>query len=125
MYEERRWGWYRVLDYTKFEDGNEVLTKRIGIEAGKNLSYQVHYRRSEVWTILKGQGEFALDGVIYQVKPGDVLKIPVGAKHGIKAISDLEFIEVQAGNELVEEDIVRLFLNWEEVYAHCRLVVNT
>ena len=43
MYEERRWGWYKVLDHTKFEEGNEVLTKRIGVKAGRNLSYQKHY----------------------------------------------------------------------------------
>jgi mannose-1-phosphate guanylyltransferase len=119
MYEERRWGWYRVLDYTKFDDGREVLTKRIGVSAGKNLSYQMHYHRSEVWTIIKGEGEFALNGEIRRVKPGDVLEIPVGAKHGIKAITDLEFIEVQTGTELIEEDIVRIYMTWEEVEANC------
>lgn len=119
MYEERRWGWYRVLDYTKFEDGREVLTKRIGVTAGKNLSYQMHHHRSEVWTIIKGEGEFAFNGEIRRVKPGDVLEIPVGAKHGIKAITDLEFIEVQTGTELIEEDIVRIYMTWEEVEANC------
>jgi len=122
MYEERRWGWYRVLDYTKFEDGREVLTKRIGVAAGKNLSYQMHRHRSEVWTIIKGEGEFALDGEIRFVKPGDVLEIPVGAKHGIKAITDLEFIEVQTGTQLIEEDIVRIYMTWEEVEQHCLFV---
>lgn len=119
MYEERRWGWYRVLDYTKFDEENEVLTKRIGVLAGKNLSYQLHYKRSEVWTIISGEGEFVLNDAIYYVKPGDVLQIPVEAKHGIKAITDLEFIEVQTGSELVEEDIVRIFMTWDEVEEHC------
>jgi mannose-1-phosphate guanylyltransferase len=119
MYEERRWGWYRVLDFTKFDDGREVLTKRIGVMAGKNLSYQMHYHRSEVWTIIKGEGEFAFNGEIRRVKPRDVLEIPVGAKHGIKAITDLEFIEVQTGTELIEEDIVRIYMTWEEVEENC------
>ncbi|PAC34385.1 sugar phosphate nucleotidyltransferase [Caldifermentibacillus hisashii] len=119
MYEERRWGWYRVLDYTKFKEGREVLTKRIGVSAGKNLSYQMHNHRSEVWTIIKGDGEFAFNGEIRRVKPGDVLEIPVGAKHGIKAITDLEFIEVQTGAPLIEEDIVRIYMTWEEVEANC------
>ncbi|GGK34166.1 mannose-1-phosphate guanylyltransferase [Caldalkalibacillus thermarum] len=119
MYEERRWGWYRVLDYTKFPDGNEVLTKRIGVKAGKNLSYQYHHKRSEVWTIIRGEGEFALDGQIRRVQTGDVLEIPVGAKHAIKAKTDLEFIEVQSGSELIEEDIVRLLMTWEEIEQHC------
>ncbi|MEN1968869.1 sugar phosphate nucleotidyltransferase [Lentibacillus sp. N15] len=119
MYEERRWGWYRVLDHTKFEEGNEVLTKRIGVKAGKNLSYQKHYARSEVWTIIKGEGEFALDDEIRNVKSGDVLVIPVEAKHGIKATDDLEFIEVQTGSQLIEEDIVRIYMTWEEVRGCC------
>ncbi|WP_309089147.1 sugar phosphate nucleotidyltransferase [Domibacillus sp.] len=119
MYEERRWGWYRVLDHVKFEGGQEVLTKRIGVTAGKNLSYQKHSYRSEVWTIIKGEGEFALNDEIRSVKPGDVLQITVGDKHGIKALTDLEFVEVQTGTDLVEEDIVRIFMTWEEVEHHC------
>ncbi|CQR46239.1 Mannose-1-phosphate guanylyltransferase RfbM [Paraliobacillus sp. PM-2] len=124
MYEERRWGWYKVLDHTKFKEGNEVLTKRIGVKAGNNLSYQKHYARSEVWTIIKGEGEFALNDEIRQVKSGDVLFIPVEAKHGIKAITDLEFIEVQTGTQLIEEDIVRLYMTWQEVEEHCRTLVK-
>ncbi len=119
MFEERRWGWYRVLDHTKYDYGQEVLTKRIGVSAGKCLSYQLHYKRSEVWTITDGNGEFVLDDVIYEVKPGDVLNIPIGAKHGVKAKTDLEFIEVQAGTDLVEDDIVRIFMTWDEVERHC------
>lgn len=115
MYEERRWGWYRVLDYTKFEDGAETLTKRIGIAKGKNLSYQQHYQRSEVWTVIKGYGEFILNDQIFQVNPGDVLEIPVSAKHSIRAISDLEIIEVQRGSQLVEEDIIRLETDWSAI----------
>jgi mannose-1-phosphate guanylyltransferase len=115
MYEERRWGWYKVLDYTKFEDGSETLTKRIGIAKGKNLSYQQHYHRSEVWTVIKGYGEFVLNDQIFQVNPGDVLEIPVSAKHSIRAISDLEIIEVQRGSQLVEEDIIRLETDWNEI----------
>lgn len=122
MYEERRWGWYRVLDHVKFDGGKEVLTKRIGMTAGKNLSYQKHFYRSEVWTIIKGEGEFALNDEIRIVKPGDVLQIKVGDKHGIKAITDMEFIEVQTGTELIEEDIVRIFMTWEEVENHCSLL---
>jgi len=120
MYEERRWGWYIILDYTKFNDGDEVITKKIGIKAGANLSYQMHNYRSEVWTIIKGEGEFALNGEIKTVKPGDVLVIPVKAKHGIKANTDLEIIEVQKGSPLIEEDIVRIFMTWEEVKSNCK-----
>ncbi|MBY5229515.1 mannose-1-phosphate guanylyltransferase [Bacillus paranthracis] len=121
MYEERRWGWYRVLDHTKYDDGNEVLTKRIGITASKNLSYQYHNNRSEVWTIVKGEGIFVLDDEIRVVRSGDVLEIQPGQKHAIKAVTDLEFIEVQSGSELVEEDIVRIYMHWNEIEEVCYL----
>lgn len=115
MYEERRWGWYRVLDYKESTDGMNVLTKRLCVFAGQNISYQYHHKRSEVWVIVKGEGEFVLDGEAVFVKTGDVLNIPVGAKHGIKANDDLEIIEVQLGSQLEEEDIVRLYMSWEEM----------
>lgn len=120
MYEERRWGWYQVLNYSKISDNLLSLTKKIVIDAGKNISYQSHSKRSEVWVILSGDGEFALDGKLSQVKQGDILKIPTGAKHGIKANSTLEIIEVQMGKELVEEDISRLYMTWDEVIEHCK-----
>ncbi|WP_154989383.1 sugar phosphate nucleotidyltransferase [Priestia megaterium] len=118
MYEERRWGWYRVLDYTKLEEGKEVLTKRIGIDQGKNLSYQLHDYRDEVWTIIKGEGEFVLNDEIRPIKAGDVIQIQAGDKHAVRAITDLEIIEVQTGSQLIEEDIVRLFMSWEEIEDH-------
>ncbi|WP_374148516.1 sugar phosphate nucleotidyltransferase [Priestia megaterium] len=118
MYEERRWGWYRVLDYTKLEEGKEVLTKRIGIDEGKNLSYQLHDYRDEVWTIIKGEGEFVLNDEIRSIKTGDVIQIQAGDKHAVKAITDLEIIEVQTGSQLIEEDIVRLFMSWKEIEDH-------
>ncbi|MFJ5714002.1 sugar phosphate nucleotidyltransferase [Neobacillus sp. NPDC093127] len=115
MYEERRWGWYRVLDYKKSAEGMEVLTKRLFIFAGHNISYQYHHNRSEVWVVVKGEGEFVLDDKLSYVKKGDVLTIPVGARHGIKASKDLEIIEVQMGSKLEEGDIIRLFMSWEEM----------
>lgn len=48
MYEERRWGWVRVLDFTTNEMGWEVLIKRICVQAGSALSYQLHRQRSEI-----------------------------------------------------------------------------
>lgn len=119
MYEERRWGWYKVLDYARHDEGHEVLTKRICITEGKNSSYQIHYKRSEVWTFTKGQGEIVINDRLIQVRVGDVWHIPVGTKHAVRAITDLEFIEVQTGNELIEEDITRLLMTWEEIHDHC------
>ena len=118
MYEERRWGRYRVVDYVKYAEDNEMLTKRILVYAGKNISYQLHYKRSEVWTIVSGVADIVINDKPYQVKPGDVVRIPEGTKHSILAITDVEFIEVQSGSELIEEDIVRICMKWKDIPIH-------
>ncbi|NIK79531.1 mannose-1-phosphate guanylyltransferase [Paenibacillus castaneae] len=119
MYEERRWGRYRVLDYLKYPDGNEVLTKRICITSGQNLSYQYHQLRNEVWTVVSGHGEMVLNGRRFEVKAGDVLVITKDSKHSLRAETDMDIIEVQTGTELIEEDIVRLAFKWDEILEIC------
>lgn len=112
MYEERRWGTYRVLDDTIYADGNHALTKSITLKAGKNISYQIHHHRAETWTFVQGEGIFVLDGVEQRVKAGDTVHIPVEHYHAIKALTELTFIEVQCGNPLIEEDIERFEWEW-------------
>ncbi|QJD85207.1 sugar phosphate nucleotidyltransferase [Cohnella herbarum] len=121
MYEERLWGWYRILDYAKNDSGHEVLTKRIGIHKGKNLSYQVHYDRTEIWTVYTGNGECVINEVRRLVSPGFSITITPGTRHAIKAISDLELIEVQMGRELIEEDIHREFMDWDQIIQRVEL----
>lgn len=112
MYEERRWGTYRVLDDSYYADGRHSLTKSITLKEGKNISYQIHHHRSETWTFVQGEGIFVLDGKEQNVKAGDTVVIPVGHWHAIKALTELTFIEVQSGNPLVEEDIERTEWKW-------------
>ena len=112
MYEERRWGTYRVLDDSIYESGHHSLTKSITIKQGKNISYHIHHHRSETWTFVQGEGIAVLDGEEQKVKAGDTIIIPVGHFHAIKAITPLTFIEVQSGNSLVEEDIERFEWGW-------------
>lgn len=113
MYEERRWGTYRVLDDTTYADGNHSLTKSITLKAGKSISYQIHHHRVEIWTFVQGEGIFVLDGAEQHVKAGDTVHIPVEHYHAIKALTDLTFIEVQCGNPLIEEDIERFEWEWK------------
>ncbi|WJH35168.1 sugar phosphate nucleotidyltransferase [Paenibacillus sp. CC-CFT747] len=113
-YEERLWGWYRVLDYTKTGEGSEVLTKRICISANSNISYHFHRLRKETWNVISGRGLVKLENNIVSVSAGDVIQIPAGLKHAIKALTDLEIIEIQNG-QLLEEDIHRLQRSWEEI----------
>lgn len=112
MYEERRWGTYRVLDETVDKDGLQSTTKKIILKAGKNISYQLHHHRSEIWIVIDGEGIVILDGECKQVKLGDVVNIMPESRHGIKATADMIFIEVQIGNPLVEDDIERFEYNW-------------
>ncbi|MBP5210544.1 MAG: NTP transferase domain-containing protein [Bacteroidales bacterium] len=117
MFEERRWGTYRVLDDTTYADGTRSLTKSIVVKAGSSISYQIHRHRSEIWTFVDGEGLFVLDGEVTKVRPGMVANIAKGQSHAVKAITDLTFIEVQAGNPLVEEDIERFDFDWDSVSA--------
>jgi mannose-1-phosphate guanylyltransferase len=115
MYEERRWGHYRVIDYAEFPDGHKALTKKIHIFAGKNLSYHFHYWRSEIWTIIAGSGELVLNEYRRKVAAGDVIHIPQGTRHSLLVVEDMEIIEVQTGKSLLEEDIDRLAMVWEDI----------
>ncbi|KNH16806.1 mannose-1-phosphate guanylyltransferase [Priestia megaterium] len=115
MYEERLWGWSRVLDYAKYDEETEMVTKRIHISKGKNSTYHYHNLRDEVWTIVRGEGELALDDYIRRVKAGDIIHLPAGKKHGIYALTDLEFIEVQTGKVISNQDTIRLIYDWNDV----------
>lgn len=120
MYEERTWGWYRVLDYAKYDDDMEVLTKRIGLKTGKHLSYERHTQRADTWTIISGEGELVFNDEIKRVKAGDVFQIPPNTTHhGIKAITNMELIEIQKGNVLEEDHQFEMYRSWEELEDLC------
>lgn len=112
MYETRRWGEYKVIDSVEYPDGYCALTKRLTLQPGKNISYQRHNCRTEVWTFISGEGEIVLGGHRRPIKRGDVITIPQGMLHGLRAITPLTFIEVQSGTNLVEEDIERFPYDW-------------
>ncbi|NOU66235.1 mannose-1-phosphate guanylyltransferase [Paenibacillus sp. LMG 31461] len=117
MYEERRWGWYRVLDYTKDDSCTEILTRRICVNEGKNLSYQFHSKRSEIWNIISGTGEVVINGRLSKINSGDIIKIESETNHALKAITELEFIEIQRGTQLIEEDVMRICNDWDEILS--------
>lgn len=112
MFEERRWGEYRVIDYVQYEDGARSLTKHLTMYAGRSISYQLHRERDEIWTVVYGSGEVILDDHKLNIRPGDVLHINRGQKHALRAATDLHFIEVQIGKRLEEDDIERFDWEW-------------
>ncbi len=124
MFEERRWGLYRVMDYQELSDGTEVLTRWIELLPGHNLSYQKHERRAEMWTVLEGSGEVAIDGRLVHVTAGDVVRIHPEQWHAIRARDKLVFIEVQRGSEIVEHDIIRRYHTWGEIVDYLAITGN-
>jgi mannose-6-phosphate isomerase len=101
----RPWGEYFVLD-----DSKTHKVKRIVVKPGGRLSYQYHFHRAEVWTIVEGEALITIDGVDKTYKVGEVAIIPLKAKHRIQNATNenLVFIEVQWGVSFEESDIVRI-----------------
>lgn len=119
-YEERRWGSVRVLDHVQPDDGPEMLTRKMCIRAGENLSYHMHQQRTETWTIARGTGTLALHDDMRTVTAGDVVRIPPGTRHAIRADTDLDIIEVQTGHPLIiEDDVIRLATDWDDILRRC------
>ncbi|MCZ8523114.1 MULTISPECIES: sugar phosphate nucleotidyltransferase [Paenibacillus] len=112
MYEERHWGMSKTLEYRKVDGQEEILTKRILIRKDKNISVHYHKCRREIWTILHGECEILLGNEKLILSSGDTLKIMPNIIHSIRALTDLEFIEIQCGSELTEEDVYRISLEW-------------
>lgn len=103
--EQRPWGNFTVL-----ADEKKYKIKRIEVNPKGRLSYQFHYKRSEVWTIIEGIAHISLDGEEKVYLPGQTVIIPVLAKHRVenKGEEALVFVEVQHGEYFGEEDIVRI-----------------
>ena len=103
--DSRPWGTWEVLAI-----GDRYTVKRIRVLPGQRLSLQYHQHRSEHWTIVQGFAEVELDYVVHQMTPGDHIHIPAGALHRVRALGSepLVFLEVQVGEVLDENDIVRV-----------------
>lgn len=92
MYAEKSWGTFTVID-------SQENSKTIKIEMKPNteMSYHSHSYRSEIWNIISGTGKVCINGESKTVKAGDVVQIPVDARHSIKANEKMEIIEIQLG----------------------------
>lgn len=99
MFAEKSWGDFRILDVEE-----DSLTIKVTLNAGHVMSYHSHERRREVWNILSGKGAVMLDGKRRTVKAGDVLEIPIGMRHAIRAQTDMTLIEVQLGRDIASDD---------------------
>jgi mannose-6-phosphate isomerase len=103
--EDRPWGSYTVL-----EERGSYKVKRIEISPGKRLSYQRHEKRSEHWVVVEGEAVVTLEGKEIRLSPGQAVDIPRMAAHRVLNPGNgcLTMIEVQRGDYLGEDDIIRL-----------------
>lgn len=106
----RPWGYYTVL-----AQGRGFLTKMIQVNPGQKLSVQSHNHRSEHWVVLEGMAKVVLEGKEHILSPGHSIDIDVKEIHSLQnPYKDvLKIIEVQKGELLIEEDIIR----YEDMYG--------
>jgi mannose-1-phosphate guanylyltransferase/mannose-6-phosphate isomerase len=100
----RPWGWYESVDA-----GERFQVKRIAVNPGASLSLQLHHHRAEHWIVVSGIAEVTRDEASFLMKENESTFIPVGIKHRLRnpGKTALEIIEVQSGDYLGEDDIVR------------------
>lgn len=101
----RPWGYYKVIE----EEKDTFKIKRITVKPGARISYQMHYHRSEHWVVVRGMARVTVDDVIKLVNPGESIYLNAGQKHRLENPGKipLEIVEVQLGEYLEEDDIIR------------------
>lgn len=100
----RPWGWYDSVD-----EGERFKVKRIQVKPGASLSLQMHHHRAEHWIVVKGTAEITNGDQVITLTENQSTYIPQGQTHRLAnpGKTPLEIIEVQSGNYLGEDDIVR------------------
>jgi mannose-1-phosphate guanylyltransferase/mannose-6-phosphate isomerase len=105
----RPWGSYTIL-----EVGDRFKIKRIEVKPGAKLSHQMHHHRSEHWIVVAGTARVSNGDKVYDVHPNESTYIPMSTKHRLENQGriPLQIIEVQNGDYLEEDDIIR----FDDVY---------
>jgi len=106
----RPWGSYDSVDV-----GPRFQVKRIKVKPGARLSLQSHTQRAEHWIVVSGTALVTRDNDVFELHANQSTYIPIGAKHRLENPGSemLELIEVQSGDYLGEDDIVR----YDDVYG--------
>ena len=106
----RPWGWYDSID-----EDERFKVKRIQVKPGASLSLQMHHHRAEHWIVVKGIAQITNGDQIITLTENQSTYIPQGQTHRLAnpGSEPLEIIEVQSGNYLGEDDIVR----FEDTYG--------
>ena len=111
---ERPWGFYQILMET---DSSKV--KLIRVMSHQKLSLQKHKYRSEKWFVVQGRAKVTRENEKFTLELGDSISIEKKQVHSLENIESfpLEIIEIQTGDYLGEDDIVRL----EDIYGRADL----
>jgi mannose-1-phosphate guanylyltransferase / mannose-6-phosphate isomerase len=106
----RPWGKFTIL-----EEGNRYKIKRIVVDPGQRLSLQMHYHRSEHWVVVKGTAKVTIGDQEMLVHENESVFVPKSQVHRLENPGkiSLELIEVQVGEFVGEEDIVR----FDDIYG--------
>ncbi|NWF98339.1 MAG: mannose-1-phosphate guanylyltransferase/mannose-6-phosphate isomerase [Nitrospirae bacterium] len=101
----RPWGSYTIL-----EEGTRYKIKRIVVNPGERLSLQMHYHRSEHWVVIKGAAKVTIGDKEIYIHENESIYVPKSTLHRLENPGKvpLEIIEVQNGEYVGEDDIVRL-----------------
>ncbi len=107
---KRPWGTYQTI-----LRGDTYQVKRIVVNPNSQLSLQSHNHRSEHWVVVDGEGTATLGEKQIKLAKDGVIYIPVHEKHRMSNFTDkpVVFIEVQNGDYLGEDDIIR----YEDIYG--------
>lgn len=106
----RPWGSYTIL-----EEGSRYKIKKIEVNPGARLSLQLHYHRSEHWVIVQGTAKVTIGENEQLLHENESIYVPKSSIHRLENPGKvpLEMIEVQVGEYVGEDDIVRL----EDIYG--------
>jgi mannose-1-phosphate guanylyltransferase/mannose-6-phosphate isomerase len=101
----RPWGCFDSVDR-----GERFQVKRIEVSPGASLSLQLHRHRAEHWVVVEGVAEVTCGERVFRLKEDESTYVPVNTPHRLAnpGPGPLEIIEVQSGDYLGEDDIVRL-----------------
>ena len=100
----RPWG-----NYDSIDSGDGFQVKRLIVNPGSVLSLQMHHRRAEHWVVVRGTARITLNDDVFDLGVNEYVHIPIGATHRIEnpGTEAVHIIEVQCGDYLGEDDIVR------------------
>jgi len=101
----RPWGWFHAIDC-----GDRFKVKHIMVNPGAKLSLQKHWHRSEHWVVVTGTAVVGRDGESFVLRENESTFIPAGVAHRLENPGKvpLRLIEVQSGEYVGEDDIVRI-----------------